>query len=189
MKLYFATGNKNKLVEFQNFLGPQGIEIEHLDISYPEIRSDDIAKIAASGAKYVCTKAKRPVIVEDSGLFINSLNSFPGTYTKWVHQKIGHDGLFRLLEGKDRKAEFRACIAICKPGDEPLTFLGTARGEIILEERGTKGWGHDPIFIPEGHKKTWAEDPKLKEKTSHRAFAIEKFREWLKKKDNPFLRN
>ncbi len=180
MKLYFATGNKNKLVEFQNFLGTQGIEIEHLDIDYPEIRSDDITQIAASGAKYVCAKAKRPVIVEDSGLFINSLNNFPGTYTKWVHQKIGHIGLFRLLEGKDRKAEFRTCIGLCKPGNEPLTFLGAVNGTITQEEKGTKGWGHDPIFMPEGHDKTWAENPDIKAAGSHRINAIKRFMEWLK---------
>ncbi|RLG15062.1 MAG: non-canonical purine NTP pyrophosphatase, RdgB/HAM1 family [Candidatus Nanohalarchaeota archaeon] len=180
MRLYFATGNKNKLLEFQNFLGPEGIDIEHLDISYPEIRSDDIAKIAASGAKYVCFKAKKTVIVEDSGLFINSLNSFPGTYTKWVHQKIGHDGLFRLLEGKDRKAEFRTCIGICKPGDEPLTFSGAVKGTITREEKGINGWGHDSIFIPVGHDRTWAENQDIKATESHRINAIKKLLDWLK---------
>ena len=186
MKLYFATGNINKLKEFQNFLEPAGIEIQHLNISYPEIRSDSIQKIATAGAKYICTRTKKPAIVEDSGLFINSLNNFPGTYTKWVHQKIGHIGLFRLLEGKDRKAEFRACIAICRPGREPQTFQGTVKGQITTEERGTKGWGHDPIFIPGSYEKTWAEDPKLKEKTSHRIAALEKFTRWLKE-NNQYL--
>ena len=180
MRLYFATGNKNKLREFQNFLGPRCIEIEHLDIDYPEIRSDDIAKIAASGAKYVCKKAKKTVIVEDSGLFINSLNNFPGTYTKWVHQKIGHNGIFQLLEGKDRKAEFRTCIGLCKPDEEPLTFSGRVAGTITQEEKGTKGWGHDPIFMPVGHDKTWAENPNLKAAESHRINAIKKFMDWLK---------
>ncbi|MFH1127752.1 MAG: XTP/dITP diphosphatase [archaeon] len=182
MLIYFATGNNNKLKEFRNALAPSGIEIEHIDIDYPEIRSDDIEEIAKSGAIYVSNKTDKPVIVEDTGLFIGSLNGFPGAYTKWVHQKIGHEGLFRLLEEKDRRAEFRTCIAFSEPGREPVTFIGIAKGTLILEERGKEGWGHDPIFIPEGYDRTWAQDPELKSRTSHRARAIEKFREWLKKK-------
>ncbi|MEA3342718.1 MAG: RdgB/HAM1 family non-canonical purine NTP pyrophosphatase [archaeon] len=180
MKIHFATGNENKLKEFRKFLNPTGIEVEHIDINYPEIRSDDIQEIARAGAEYVSGKTRKTVIVEDSGLFIDSLNSFPGTYTKWVHEKIGHTGLFRLLEGKGRKAEFRTCIGLSKPGHEPVTFLGTAKGAVTIKERGTKGWGHDPIFIPDGYGKTWAEDPDMKAKTSHRTDALKKFTKWLK---------
>lgn len=180
MKISFATGNNNKLNEFRNYLKPMNIEIEHIDIEYPEIRSDKIEDIAKQGAIYISKKINRPVIVEDSGLFIESLNGFPGTYTKWVHQKIGHEGIFRLLKEKENKAEFKACIGLHIPGKEPITFLGISKGTVITEERGTKGWGHDPIFIPENYDKTWAEDPDLKAMTSHRILALKKFSEWLK---------
>lgn len=181
MIIRFATGNKNKLEEFKKYLNPLGIEIIHEQVDYPEIRSDDIEEIASAGAEYVANIIKKSVIVEDSGLFIKSLNGFPGTYTKWVHQKIGHDGLFRLLEGKDTSAEFRTCIGYAAaPKKKPLTFLGIAKGKVILEERGTFGWGHDPIFIPESYDRTWGEDPELKARTSHRIRALEKFSSWFK---------
>lgn len=182
MIIRFATGNKNKIEEFKKYLNPLGIEIIHEQIDCPEIRSDSIEEIASTSAQYVANIIKKPVIVEDSGLFIKSLNGFPGTYTKWVHQKIGHDGLFRLLEGKDTSAEFRTCIGFANPDQKPLTFLGIVKGKVILEERGTKGWGHDPIFIPDGYDLTWGQDPELKARTSHRVKALEKFSEWFKKK-------
>ena len=182
MIIRFATGNKNKLEEFKKYLSPLGIEIIHEQVDCPEIRSDSIEDIASASAQYVVNITKKPVIVEDTGLFIKSLNGFPGTYTKWVHQKIGHEGLFRLLEGKDTSAEFRTCIAYAAaPKKKPLTFVGIVKGKIILEERGTKGWGHDPIFIPDGYDKPWGEDPELKARTSHRIRALEIFSKWLEK--------
>lgn len=177
MKLYFATTNKNKVREAVDILKP--FRVEQVDIDYPEIRSESPEEIAVEGAKYVFEKIKKPCFVEDSGIFIHSLNNFPGTYSAYVFKKIGNDGILSLMAGKrDRGAKFISVVAYLEPASEPKVFRGEVRGEISKSPRGKGGFGYDPIFILEGYNKTFAELPN-KNQISHRYLALKKLRDWL----------
>lgn len=185
--IYFATSNKNKLKEVQESIGAE-IQIKHLPFEHNEIRSDSIEEIAKEAVEHAYSIIQssqkeftnEPVFVEDTGLFIHSLNGFPGTYSKWVLEKIGIEGILELLKGKERSAEFRCCIAY-KDGKEVQTFIGICAGSISEEARGKSGFGYDPIFIPKGYGETFAQSIGLKNNLSHRYNAILKLKEFLNK--------
>ena len=121
---------------------------------------------------------RKPLFVEDSGLFVPALNGFPGAYSAWVLRKLGNEGILRLLEGKNREAEFRCAIAFTE-GKEVRLFTGEVKGRVSESIRGNGGFGYDPVFIPEGEEKTFAEEPSLKDPLSHRSRALQKFGEFL----------
>jgi len=176
--IYFATSNPNKVKEVQEILE----EVEHFPFDHNEIRSDDAEEIAREAVEAAYSKLKKPVFVEDSGLFIEGLKGFPGTYSGWVQKKIGSKGILKLMNGiKNRNAEFRCSIAyIDENGIKIITER--CKGEISLEERGKSGFGYDPIFIPEGNERTFAESIELKTKLSHRYKAIIELKKYLKNK-------
>jgi len=157
MKIYFATHNPGKVREFRQIL--KGVcELEHIELEYSEIQSDDPEEVAKHSAKLLADRYQKPIVVEDSGLFIKALNSFPGVYSAPIHKQIGLKGILRLMEGmKDRSCEYRSAVGFCIPDRDPLSFLGKERGMIADAERGDLGFGHDPIFIPEGETKTYGE--------------------------------
>jgi XTP/dITP diphosphohydrolase len=123
--------------------------------------------------------------VEDAGLFVDALKGFPGPYAAYVYKTISNPGLLKLMENvKDRKATFRSVMAYYDGQSEPVCFEGEASGRIAYDEiwgNLKTGFGFDPIFQPEGSKKTFAEMT-IEEKNgfSHRANAIRKFAEWYK---------
>lgn len=179
MQLYFATGNKHKLAEAREILKEH--EIERLDCDYPEIRSDSVEEVALDGVKYVVEKTGKPCFVEDTGLFIDALKGFPGTYSKFVFEKIGWQGILRLLQDEtNRSAKFISAVAYSKPNTVPRCFVGEATGLIAHKARGDGGFGYDPIFLPTGKQKTFAEEPVTKDKISHRCKALMEFERWLK---------
>jgi len=179
MKLYFATGNKHKLTEAREIL--KGYEIERLDCDYPEIRSNSVEDVALDGVKYVVEKTGKACFVEDTGLFIDALKGFPGTYSKFVFERIGWQGILRLLQDEtNRSAKFISAVAYLEPESEPRCFVGEAAGLIAHKASGDGGFGYDPIFIPTGRQKTFAEEPVTKHKLSHRCKALLGLKRWLK---------
>ncbi|MEM4347821.1 MAG: XTP/dITP diphosphatase [Candidatus Altiarchaeota archaeon] len=177
----FATSNKFKVDEANSVGKNFGIRFVQLEVGYPEIRDENVENVAKAGAKFVFEKIKKPVVVEDTGLYIKALNGFPGSYSKFVFQKIGNKGILRLLEGeKDRSAEFISSVGYFD-GKNLRTFTGISNGKILEEEKGIAGFGYDPIFLPEGQEKTFAQDYSLKKKISHRKIAFEKFCKWFSK--------
>ncbi|MFX1485618.1 MAG: XTP/dITP diphosphatase [Promethearchaeota archaeon] len=182
MKLLFATSNKNKIREASEILGKIGFEIEHLDIERIEPQHESLEKIASYSVSLVSKKIKKPVFVEDTGLFIEALNGFPGPYSSYVFKTIGNKGILRLMEGvATRKAVFKSVIAFSH--DRVSTCISAnVEGTISEEERG-KLWGYDPIFVPlEGDGRTYAEMGfDEKNKLSHRKKVLYKFADWLKK--------
>ncbi|MFB6158644.1 MAG: non-canonical purine NTP pyrophosphatase, partial [Candidatus Nanohalobium sp.] len=117
------------------------------------------------------------LIADDSGLFIEELNGFPGPQTSFFDRKVGKEKILDLVD-EGAKAEFRAAIALHVPDGENEVFVGSAEGEIV-EPRGDGGFGYDPLFLPEGNDETWGEDPEYKDETSHRQKALEKLKEFL----------
>jgi len=124
MILNFVTSNKNKVKEFRQILGPE-IKINHIKISYPELRSDNPEEIARHSAQMLANKLKKKVVVEDSGLFIKALNDFPGTCSAYIHKRIGLKGIIKLMQGmKNRRCTYKSAVAYCEPKKQPVSFLG-----------------------------------------------------------------
>ncbi len=180
VEIYFATSNKAKFSEASDFFKPLGVSLKHFPFEYREIRSDSIEEIARDAVAAARKRVRMPVFVEDSGLFIDSLSGFPGTYSSWVQKKIGNKGILKLMEGAaDRSAVFEACIAY-HDGAAISTFSGQCPGSILEEERGSGGFGYDPIFVPQGEDQTFAENKELKNKLSHRYKSLLEFSTSLK---------
>ena len=154
-----------------------GYELERLDTPYPEIQADTLEETIVPGLEWLVSRHDRPVMIDDSGFFVDALNGFPGVYSSYVFKTIGCEGILRLMEGvSDRSARFECCIGFMSPGQEPFTAKGVALGSVSQEMRGSGGFGYDPIFINEGHTKTYAElAVEEKNKVSHRGRAIEAF--------------
>ena len=182
MKIYFITCNKGKVKEFKQILEPK-FKVEQIAIDYPELRSDDPEEIAKLAAKQLANILKKPVVVEDSGLFIKKLNDFPGTSSAYIHKRIGLKGLLKLMKGvKNRTCFYKSAVGYCEPGKEPISFLGTEKGKISTKIKGSYGFGHDPIVIPEKSRKTYGEMKNVKEAKKFRRKAVLKLVKFLKKR-------
>jgi XTP/dITP diphosphohydrolase len=175
MEIYFATSNKNKFEEASKILGGFGILVSNFQFIHSEIRSDSLEEIAREAVAVAYKKCRKPVFVEDTGLFINVLNGFPGTFSGWALKKIGVRGILKLLEGsQDRSAYFETCIAYTD-GKVITSSFGRCEGTIAKEASGVSGFGYDPIFVPAGYTQTFAESITLKNKLSHRYKSLLEF--------------
>ncbi len=173
MMVFFATSNKEKYNEVAAILK---VDVQHMPFDYPEIRSESVEEVARDSVRVAYRRCKEPVFVEDTGLFIEALRGFPGTYSGWVQKKIGNEGILRLMEGKEnRAAYFETCIAYMKDREHIYVFRGKCEGTITSEPLGEAGFGYDPIFIPNGEHQTFAESIELKNKLSHRYKALLEF--------------
>ena len=181
-EFFFATGNDHKIEEARAALSQFQLEVTRLDeYRKLEIQSNDLEEIASGALALIIHETKKPVFVEDSGLFIHELNGFPGPYSSYVFETLGTEGILKLMDGaKSRKAEFRSSVAFGMDGTWLANFSSATEGTIQLQARGTKGFGFDPIFVPLWTQKTFAE-MELKEKTiySHRAKALSKLALWF----------
>lgn len=180
MRLAFITSNPGKVEEARKYFETLGIEVYQLPLEYPEIQADTLEEVAEYGAKWLSTRVESPFFLDDSGLFVEALNGFPGVYSAYVYRTIGIEGILKLMEEKtDRRAHFKSVIAYWD-GDLHV-FRGTVTGEITRAPRGNGGFGFDPIFRPEGFDKTFAEmTAEEKNKISHRGRALQAFATWLK---------
>ncbi|MBW2974374.1 RdgB/HAM1 family non-canonical purine NTP pyrophosphatase [Candidatus Woesearchaeota archaeon] len=179
MKIFFVTHNPNKVREFKQILEP-GIKVEQVNIDYPELRSDYPEEIVKLAVKQLADKLNKAVVAEDSGLFIKSLNGFPGTSSAYIHKRIGLKGILSLMKGmKNRGCMYISAVAYCEPGKKPLAFLGSEKGKIALSIKGKHGFGHDPIFVPEGSEHTYGEIENVEEVKRFRRIAVLKLREYL----------
>lgn len=185
MKLSFITTNKHKVDEAEGILKPFGIEIEQIDMEYDENHDESIETIAKKAAKQMADELKKPIVLEDTGIFFEAYNNFPGALPKFVYNSIGYEGIFKLLEGKSRKAYFKSIVAYCEPKKEPLLFAGICRGEISekIYHLNKNCLPYERIFIAAGDTKT-ASHLTLEEKNkiSHRAKAFIQLGKHLKEK-------
>ncbi|MCW4055248.1 MAG: XTP/dITP diphosphatase [Candidatus Bathyarchaeota archaeon] len=179
---WLVTGNLHKFNEVRPVLSKYNIAAGMLrKINAIEIQDDDIENVAKAGALDAVSKSQLPIVVEDAGLFIETLGSFPGPYSSFVYRTIGNDGVLKLMRNvANRCARFRSVVAFSSPEqDEPLSFSCEVRGEIVERKRGSDGFGFDPIFRPSSSRKTFAEmTVDEKNKYSHRASAFRRFAEW-----------
>ena len=202
----FASSNPNKFAEASAILSGFGIRAEMFRCELEEIQSDSLAEIAArkaAGAAAACGGG-RHVIVEDGGLFIDALGGFPGPYSAYVYGTVGPRAVARLVpRGAPRSASFRSAVAYSGPrlragagarrrgggGGGPasaaVVFEGSVDGAIAPRPRGA-GWGYDPVFVPAGHRSTFAQmaagpggKGPAKNDLSHRRAALERFAAWF----------
>ena len=179
--LYFITGNAGKLLEIQHKLTSTKVKVIQKDLGYPEIQAETLEEVAAFGLKYIQHQCTSPFILEDAGLFIQTLQGFPGVYSKYIYYTIGLEGIIKLMKHKkDRQAVFRSVYGYNDEHHQPHYFIGECHGIINIEKRGTGGFGYDPIFIPNSDVRTFAEMPvEDKNQVSHRGIAIDKFITYL----------
>ena len=190
MEIKFITGNQNKVKELIPLI-PQNISITHLNINLDEIQgtSEEIIKRKIKDALKL-TNYEHPVMVEDTCLCFNALGGFPGPYIKSFYDKLGNEGLAKVINNYEDKTAVAGCIiGLGYKFDESIEiflFAGMCEGVIVKPgntDKKTFGW--DPIFKPDGYDLTFAEMPfDEKLKLSHRTKALNEFKKWINNPDN-----
>ncbi|MCS7122544.1 MAG: non-canonical purine NTP pyrophosphatase [Candidatus Micrarchaeota archaeon] len=173
--MIFVTSNIHKFNEVKHII--PSMKMHKMDFIEPQ---DNIEIVAMSKAIQAYSKLKQPLVVEDTGLFLNALSGFPGEYSVWLHKRIGCRGIIDLLKDRsDRSGEMVTVVAYIDR-DGIRLFRGILKVMIADSERG-EGFGFDPILIPEGKDFTLAENPEYKLENSHRALAFKQLRDYLHK--------
>jgi XTP/dITP diphosphohydrolase len=184
--IYFITSNKGKFSEVKEKFSKINIEIIQKDLGYPEIQADSLDDVAIFGANHIQKKFNKSFFLEDAGLFIDTLNGFPGVYSAYTYYKIGCSGILKLLEDTEdnnRNACFKSVIAFKEPNRKSILFSGESLGTISKKPHGTHGFGYDPIFIPENEAKTFAQMNTVeKNRYSHRGKSLNKLMDFFKNK-------
>lgn len=187
-KLVFATNNSHKTEEVANILAPEYQVLNLKDINclvdIPET-GDTFAENATLKSTYVFQNYHLDCFADDSGLEVEALNNEPGIFSA-RYSGVKDDAtnlqlLLKNLEGENnRKARFKTVISLLKNGENHL-FEGVIEGTIRTEPTGSKGFGYDPIFQPDGYDITFAEmEMSEKNKISHRALAMQKLIDFLR---------
>ncbi len=178
MIIYFVTSNKNKFREAKAIIP----ELEQMVRDLDEIQELDPKKIIEHKINEVFKyyPEKRNLVVEDTSLCMDCINGLPGPLIKWHLQILGNQGLYQLaLDKGEFGAEAKTMIGYAKSRDEVYFFEGSVRGQIV-EPTVETDFGWDPIFLPNGHRQTFAEMSKeMKNQISHRKKAFEKLKEFL----------
>lgn len=175
--MYFITGSQNKLNEARLIMG----DIDSLDIDLPEIQSLDSHEIIREKLLEATKHHKGEFIVEDTSLYINSLNGLPGPLIKWFMKTIDNEGIWRILtDYVDKSAVARTCVGYSDKNGDIFFFEGEIEGKIV-EPRGETKFGWDPIFMPKGYDKTFAEMDLLGNKNdiSMRKIAFTKLKDYI----------
>jgi len=186
-KLVIASHNPGKVREIRELLAPYGLTVigaADLRLAEPEETGSSFAENAKLKAEAASAASNLAALADDSGLSVAALNGAPGIYSaRWAGPKKDFriamtrvEEEMRASGNPDKRAHFVCALALSAPGKETEIFEGRAYGAIDFPPRGQFGFGYDPIFLPEGHRFTFAEmDPKAKHAISHRAKAFEKF--------------
>jgi XTP/dITP diphosphohydrolase len=174
----FLSTNPGKAREVAEVLRPYDVDVRWRRRDLPEPQAETLEEVVR--AKLDASRGvKGTALVEDSGLFIPALGGFPGVYSAHFLRIWRFEPIFRLLRGRDRRAYFRT-VAGVRNGSKRAMFAGEVWGHISARPAGRHGFGYDPIFVPRGWDRTFAEVPSDSKNTiSHRARAIRKVGEAL----------
>lgn len=188
-KLILASRNKNKIEEMKQLVAHLGIDVFSA-LDFPDLEEVEEDKPTLEGnalkkARYVNQQTGIPALSDDTGLEVETLDGAPGVFSaRYAGENASYqDNVLKLLgalEGKEnRAAQFRTVVALVD-GNKEWTFEGTCKGKIIKEQIGKKGFGYDPIFMPDEFAETFAQmDPNIKNMISHRGKAVQRFLEFL----------
>ena len=197
MKIVFATINQHKLQEIREILGDQFEILSLADIGCHEDIPETGNTLEANAhqkAEYVFDHYHIDCFADDTGLEVDALGGAPGVHSARYAEGTDHNSeanmaklLRELGDNDNRKARFRTVISLIQmEGGNPVCsreyqFEGVVEGRIDREKHGSEGFGYDPVFIPEGYDKSFAElGEEIKNQISHRARAVKKLAEWLK---------
>ncbi len=182
-RLVIASHNRGKIAEIEELLTPYGIAAvgaAALGLPEPEETGTTFEANALLKARAAAEASRMPALADDSGLVVPALGGAPGIFSaRWA----GPDKDFRIamqrvrqeLGPGDRHAHFVAVLALAWPDGRETLFRGEAHGRLTFPPRGERGFGYDPIFVPDGYDETFGEmDPQLKHRISHRARAFER---------------
>lgn len=182
-KIVFATGNQGKVEEMRPLFEDKGFSLEQVNVDIREIDALDVENVAERKARDSFREIEgcEPVIVEDTGFFVESLGGFPGATASFFDETVGAEKLLKLFEpGDDRSAYFKTAIAFFD-GERINVETGRIEGQVPREIRGKADphLPYDSLFVPGGSDMSFAEDMELKQKASHRERATEKLIRWL----------
>lgn len=188
-RLVIASHNVGKVREINELLSPFGIgaiSAGALGLPEPEETADSFAGNALLKAQAAAAASSLPALADDSGLEVAALGGAPGIYSaRWAGPEKDFAKAMAKVEAalaeigsEDRRARFVCALALAWPDGETAVFEGETRGSLVFPPRGDKGFGYDPIFLPDGESETFGEmDPARKHAMSHRADAFRKLTE------------
>ncbi len=185
-RLVVATHNKGKLAEMADLLRPYGLDCVSagsLGVEEPDETGTTFEANAALKARHTAAATGLPSLADDSGMCVTALDGDPGVFTaNWAGPKRDWMRAMRMVEAAldgaaDRSARFVSVLALAWPAGDVELFRGEVSGTLVWPPRGTRGFGYDPMFVPDGHSITFGEmDPERKHTISHRAVAFAKFK-------------
>ena len=176
-KIYIATTNKGKVEEISEMLK---IPLEFAKLELDEIQSMDLEYVARKKAEEAFKILKKPVIVDDVGVYFKAWNKFPGPFVKYIHILLGNKKLLELFRNEKTRTLIVQCAVAFHDGKKIHTFVGTVKGRLSPKELGNKGWGLDPIIIQDGERLTFGQmGIEKKNRLSHRGKAFKKLKKFL----------
>lgn len=191
-KIIIATKNAGKVKEFEEFFAPYKITVKSLldfeNLPDVEETGTTFEENAALKAEQIAVHVQAPVLADDSGLMIDALDGRPGIYSARYagEEKNDQANIDKVLDElqdvpeEKRTARFICVLAIAEPGKETIFRTGYCEGKIASEQKGTNGFGYDPIFIPDGYDETLGQlAPEVKNQISHRKNALDQLKELL----------
>jgi len=172
--MLFVTSNEGKFEEARSILD---VELQRKGLEIEEMQAVEIEKVVRHKVNEAYERVEEPVIVEDTGLFIEDWNGLPGALTKFFLEKLGNEKICQILD-EERKSSAETCVAY-KDKENTKIFKGVVKGKIAEEPKG-EGFGWDPIFVPKGHERTFGEmTTEEKNRLSMRNKALSKVRAYL----------
>ena len=190
LNIAFVTGNAMKQREINTILSNHGatsedgesyVNLRILDVDLPEIQEINTEAVAKNKAIQGAQLAGGACVVEDTSLEFHALGGMPGPFIKWFQDKLGSDGLYKILIGYEDKTATALCtLAFCPyPHADPIVFTGRSKGRIIAPIEG-QGFGWDTIFVPDGETEPFSQmDTEKKCQLSHRSRAVVQWADWL----------
>jgi XTP/dITP diphosphohydrolase len=181
MDLYLVTKNRHKYEEVKSIIEQYGLSLYQIKDDKNEPKGKNLKEIALSNARYFYEKYNKPILIDDTGVFFKAYRDFPGSSPKLVFDSIGYKGILKLLEGEDRRANFRTEVGLCD-GKHHLCFSGSLNGMI-----SEKVYGENIDVLPYERIFIYRNKPLCffsrdeKNKISHRAKAFVKFATWFRK--------
>ncbi|MFZ1654948.1 MAG: RdgB/HAM1 family non-canonical purine NTP pyrophosphatase [Candidatus Moraniibacteriota bacterium] len=174
---YFATTSDHKLREVNHMLG---YELEKIHLELTEPQDMDVEVIARAKAEEAFQKVGELVLVEDFAWYLDVWNGLPGPFVKYFVQTVGSAGILKMLGDEQNRKALAKTVVAYNDGTQVHVFVGELSGTVATEMRGESGFGLDPIFIPDGHTKTFAEmSAEEKNSVSMRALAVNQLKEFL----------
>lgn len=176
MELLLATGNEHKARELQTLLGRP---VQRVKLELPELQAVDVQEVIEAKVREAYRLMGQPVLVEDTGLAFAAWNGLPGALIRWFLDRVGNEGLCQMLQSYEQTAaSAETCIGYFD-GSDCHVFRGVVSGQIVRAPRGSGGFGWDPIFMPDGWDKTFAEMTDEKNLVSMRKLAVTQLKAFL----------